>query len=52
METFALKYRQPIRGFKTSPKDLFLPDHKLKLYMKLFKINIFPQTYFFSNEYY
>jgi hypothetical protein len=29
---FALKYRQPIRGFKDPKitKDLFLPDHKLK----------------------
>jgi hypothetical protein len=27
---FALKYHRPIRGFKDSPKDLFLPDHKLK----------------------
>jgi hypothetical protein len=27
---FALKYRHPIRGFKTSTKDLFLSDQKLK----------------------
>jgi hypothetical protein len=29
MKNFALKYRQPIRGFKTSQKDLFLSDPKL-----------------------
>jgi hypothetical protein len=27
---FALKYRQPIRGFKISIQNTFLPDHKLK----------------------
>jgi hypothetical protein len=30
METFALKYRQPIRGFKTQKGTSFLPDYKLK----------------------
>jgi hypothetical protein len=30
LETFALKYSQPNRGFKTSTKDLFLFDYKLK----------------------
>jgi hypothetical protein len=30
MNDFALKYRQPIRGFKTSTKDLFLSEHKFK----------------------
>jgi hypothetical protein len=30
MNDFALKYRQTIRGFKTSTKDLFLSDQKLK----------------------
>jgi hypothetical protein len=31
MNDFALKYRQPIRGFTISTKDLFLSDYKLKL---------------------
>jgi hypothetical protein len=30
MNDFALNYRQPIRGFKTSQKDIFLSDPKLK----------------------
>jgi hypothetical protein len=32
MNTFALKYRQPMRGFKNlqDPKNVFLPDPKLK----------------------
>jgi hypothetical protein len=38
---FAQKYRQPIRGFKTSTKDLFLPDYKLKSLGKTLQI----QTY-------
>jgi hypothetical protein len=52
MNDVAIKYRQPIREFKTSTKDLFFTDYKLKPLHETLQRQTYSQAQFISNGYY